>query len=472
MQGVSPMTGVRLLEAIVRSKNVELVRQTKTRDVFRARLNGHEFYIKSFSNRNFVERIKRFLMGSSAEREYHVLNKLKELDIGAPQPVAFLESREQSILITHAIRNAYNLKSILASRGFDFHEKNKLLRNLASFVRRLHDAGYLHADLHAGNILVTLPEFEYSIIDSHNARFLRASQKHRLEQLAYLIFSLYTFFNKTDLVRFVRFYGIDDYRPILHLLKRLRLEYLRSREARCLVNSSEFVRGGWGLARRDADVKSMISLLESAKLLKKLDSREVYVTGNVFIKAFRSKHNDKALAIWKNSHALKLRRVATFKTYVYVSKPSYLPSYSGTCNRFVFGQWIEDSHSLTSFIKDVLNKHDAATRQDFIARAASFVRHMHDMGVFHKDLKAGNILVSCNKFYVIDLEDIVLKNSLALEDKIKNLAQLNAAVPHQISRSERLLFFYHYATPDLLRNRKRIISAIMKQTIERHHVWP
>lgn len=460
------MNGVKLVEKLVASKTLELIRKTSGRDVFRAQLNGECYYVKSFRSRGMLDRIRKLFTGSKAYLEFETLQRLKQLGIGAPEPLAYLESRTHSVLVTRAIKDTLNLKSVLASRGFYLDEKIRLLQNLASFVRKMHDAGYLHPDPHAGNILVRLPDYEFFIVDPQRSTFKKIGLHEREKQVAFIIFSIYRFFNRADILRFLKFYGITDFKAIMPKLEALSYRYLRSRGKRCVVDSSEFARqkskGRLIYIRRDADRESLLHSMKNAHAVKTLPNRELLVSGNAFMKRFTPLH-DKALAIWKNSHGLKLRGVKTFKTFMYIRDKK------GT---MVFGEWLQGAVPLSNYVRDSYRLLSFEEKKRFIINAARFIKYMHDMGVFHADLKANNIMVKGEDFYIIDIEDVQFKRKLSQEDKIKNLVQLNAAVSKQVSKSDRLRFFHYYADREMLLTRDSIISRIMKDTIDRHHVWP
>jgi len=112
--------------------------------------------------------------------------------------------------------------------------------------------------------------------------------------------------------------------------------------------------------------------------------------------------------------------------------------------------------------------------REFIGRLARLVRRMHRRGVYHRDLKANNILVRGDEFYVVDLDRVDFARHVPHEDCAWNLAQLNAAVGAPVTRTDRLRFFFAYAgnTRAIRMDWKRWVWEIMRNTILRGHHWP
>jgi tRNA A-37 threonylcarbamoyl transferase component Bud32 len=97
-------------------------------------------------------------------------------------------------------------------------EKKKLLNDLAGFIRNIHEKGFFHNDLHAGNILIKFnndyfsPAKDYTLylMDLHHVKILKQlSTRKRLHNLAQLFNSLSSMLTKSDKLGFVKSYGIN-----------------------------------------------------------------------------------------------------------------------------------------------------------------------------------------------------------------------------------------------------------------------
>ncbi len=100
---------------------------------------------------------KYFFNGQKNTRaacEYQLLNTLQELELPAPQPVAFKIVKKglfyQADLLSSRIENAQDLVAIL-SQG-ELPESTWL--EIGKVIRRFHDAGIYHHDLNSHNILL------------------------------------------------------------------------------------------------------------------------------------------------------------------------------------------------------------------------------------------------------------------------------------------------------------------------------
>lgn len=86
--------------------------------------------------------------------EFHILAKLGALRLPVPAPLAALCERRgpfyRGWLLMHRIEAVEALADLLGSRG----EDHDLWRQVGAVIRRFHDAGVVHADLNARNILV------------------------------------------------------------------------------------------------------------------------------------------------------------------------------------------------------------------------------------------------------------------------------------------------------------------------------
>jgi tRNA A-37 threonylcarbamoyl transferase component Bud32 len=86
-----------------------------------------------------------------------------------------------------------------------------------------------------------------------------------------------------------------------------------------------------------------------------------------------------------------------------------------------------------------------------LSKVAQLVREMHARGIWHRDLKASNILVQKKvpdgeKLYLVDLDSVRIKKRLDRKEKIRDLARLNASLVSTttVSMTDRLRFLQYY----------------------------
>lgn len=414
-------------------------------------------------------------------------------------------------------------------------EKKNLLRKLAELTRRLHNEHFYHQDVHTGNILVqnVAPEpLRLYFTDLHNGRRCTMTARRKTYNLARLCSSLRLIFPLTDIVRFLTYYRSLDLRKetikpfvkeVLTTAERIKFRHWQSRARRCLRKSSQFaieransfkiyhrrtipigrikelIQQHKNLVKQTPEKlfkvteKRIISLLSSADPSERsvrADAGRYYIKEyryslfNIIASLFRghavyrSGAGHAGKSDWLAHHGLTVRGIATPEMVTLVEEK--------------IGPFVTRAYLVTKEIKDASpsgqyglnNLGTRATRRHkniYLKEFARAITHLHQRGIFHADLKANNILIKQEeepekwKFYFLDLDRVKFKSELNWKERIKNLAQLNAATPAIITRADRLRFFRHYSSgfPPLTPPQYReIIKEIMNQTIERHHFWP
>lgn len=415
-------------------------------------------YVKRFKYPGVLQRVRRRLL-ERARHEFDVLRGLRERGIACPLAVAHAQDRESGWLVTQEVPETHVLKSLLAGGALSPGELRSILTALGGYVRSLHDAGLRHDDLHAGNLLIrrgVAPAI--FVLDAHRARLAgKVSRERRHRDVAFLLLSVYPFVTLTAAWRLVRAYGFErkETPDILGAFLKIRTRHWRGREGRCTEDCTEYACGpGAQYRRRSLEDSALTALLEDSRrvLVKETTGRRIYRVGDRFLK-FMPRRT--ALQTWKNAHALRLRDI-----------PSARHDACGlgkTC--WVAGEWLE-AEPLPEALR--------GDRRELLFRLARLVRRMHARGVFHQDLKASNILVRDGSLFVIDLERVKFPRLVSREQRILNLAQLNAAVGAPVTRADRLRFLRVYFGRDFgeWAHRKEWARRVMKVTVARHHVWP
>ena len=108
--------------------------------------------------------------------EFRVLERLAAAGLPVPAPLAAGVLRRGPLytggLITQRIPDAWPLADLLPERAHD----DALWRRIGACVRRFHDAGLVHADLNARNILVDAADTVF-LIDFDRARIRHGARR-------------------------------------------------------------------------------------------------------------------------------------------------------------------------------------------------------------------------------------------------------------------------------------------------------
>lgn len=213
-----------------------VVREKEGRKTLRFEYNGQGFYAKLHSGIGFREWLKNWVRLRapivSARTEWQAIAKLRTLKLPTLEAVAFSERgycsfKRQSFLLTHELLAAESLETYCQdwrdnppSRAI----KNSLIRQLASYVKTLHDAHWFHRDLYLSHFLKALDEEDkYYLIDLHRMQHKRSTRRWRIKDLSALYYSALEYgLTLRDTVYFIRCYtGGKSYRTQKRLWKKV-----------------------------------------------------------------------------------------------------------------------------------------------------------------------------------------------------------------------------------------------------------
>lgn len=151
----------------------------------RFEIDGKSYVIKSFRKPNLANRIAYgFLRKSKAQRSYEYAEKLLQLGILTPQPVAYYQERsgllfDKSYYVSLASEKTIHFKDI---DSLSPEQQDCFLKAVGILTARLHEAGIYHKDYSGGNILVSFRQeeaqplqAELEILDLNRMRFGKVS---------------------------------------------------------------------------------------------------------------------------------------------------------------------------------------------------------------------------------------------------------------------------------------------------------
>ena len=168
---------------------------TKVKDAILKR----EIAVKEFHLEKTYDQLRFRLLPSKAERSLKIARALQKIGLKTPAPLAVVEKRGKtnelifSYYVTDYVDYDFNMLDI--AKDFEHPERYKikeLMPRLGKEIKRMHKAGIVHNDLHAGNILVkdfeTKPKLFY--IDLNRGRIKdKLSEKDIIDDLKRLKFT-------------------------------------------------------------------------------------------------------------------------------------------------------------------------------------------------------------------------------------------------------------------------------------------
>jgi tRNA A-37 threonylcarbamoyl transferase component Bud32 len=510
------------------SPDLHVVSHKHTRDSFivSTKDSSPDFFVKIYKNDRFRERIKTIVRPSRARAEWLYGSRMFESGLPVAEPVGYGELRSGMVVtgclvIARALANCQRLSGYLFR---NYYHKNPsvpvegqddFLKSLGALIRRMHNAGFRHPDLHTGNILVGENGFppKLWIIDLHSASGpLVLSSRARMANLAKMIFSLRGFLSESQLREI-----LSAYRPeadeveigdlLINLLSRadsLMKNRVKSRSKRCLKTSGRFVVekvGDWKLYRRrefDADAlcdfvgrHDEIHATGGPQLIKS-NEKSVLTSfplnneegENIYVKEFSNSgpirlletllYTHRGLRSWKAGHALFWMGVPNAELIALVEKKRF----GLTSDSYLIMKEIPDAIRLNAFllrqyfrVSGGLSSKEILQKRELMCRGAHALRDFHSKKIYHKDLSAKNLLVGKDdggetRFFCVDTDSIQFPPRLSLRRRIKNLAQLNG-LPACITTADRIRFYKEYFGLYSLTPRHKLFIRLIRRLSRR-----
>ncbi len=488
---------------------VEVLKRNLVRTVLRVPLaSGGRVIVKRYAVRGLRDWIKYTFVPSRAKAEWVTGRALHEAGIPTAVPLAMAERRgfvlSDAALVTREIVDSVHLNAYVAAHlgGPDDPRRAALYDDLARIVRRMHDAGFVHNDLHGGNVLVNGPPEapRLFVIDLHSvSRSSRPSEGARWFDLAKLLHSMMSCSTAAERERLCRVYeetGGPSGTRVTDLLScdalsaelepqlaRMERARAKSRTARAMTRSSKFDvsrADGFIVHRlRTVPPELLAPLLAAHRstlsrrgpgVLKDanrsaLTRQTLAVAGvarSVIVKEFRcgsvterlknTVRRSRAVASWLAGNGLLVRRFGAAEPLALVLRGRGVAQREAYVVMEDLGEDARaDLVALARFAGDLgpAARHE---KRAMVLAVARLFRELHAAGVYHGDLKAVNLFVQRSsagpRVVLADYDRVVFDRTVSARRRVKNLAQLSASVAVCISLTDRLRFFREYAADD------------------------
>lgn len=140
-------------------------------------LQGERVTVKRFKVPNAINKFAyKFLRKSKAERSFTYANKLLELGIGTPQPIAYYEETSaiaflKSYYVCAFVDADFTFRELITDTSIP--DVNEILREFTRFTFQLHENNVLFKDHSPGNTLIkrTSEGIEFYLVDLNRMEF-------------------------------------------------------------------------------------------------------------------------------------------------------------------------------------------------------------------------------------------------------------------------------------------------------------
>ena len=483
-------------------QNRTLVKENRVRSVISmpgSDISENGIYIKYFKRGGCRDYIKHLFVPTKARTEWEVGNALLTKDIKTALPLAISEGKRRLLIVTETVTNSEELMEFCQANyegsmsAEKESEKRILLDKLVVFIRDIHEKGFCHYDLHAGNILIkfekeqNVSEYDLYLMDLHRVKIFKSvSSNKRMFNLAQIFNSLSSIMTNVDKLEFVRSYGcnalgnITDESKLVRQIDEqssvIRNIHYRSRLKRCLKESSVFSRKMIASTkmffRKGYDIDSLYELIEKHNsvlagnndaVIMKRDSKTALTrhtfkdktVQNVVVKQyrvgcpgclvkniFRGSAGRKA---WVAGNGLRVYGLNTpLPLALCEEKRSGI-----TTGSYLIMEEVKDSLEMDRYIlKNFSNRKDLRKKSELIRAFAKILGEMHSHNIFHHDLKTCNIMVKEKgksfDFTFLDFDKVSFNEDIAVSKRVKNLVQINLSTPRLFTVADRLRFLKEY----------------------------
>jgi tRNA A-37 threonylcarbamoyl transferase component Bud32 len=386
--------------------------------------------------------------------------------------------------------------SLVEALPADPAQRRRLLEAAGDAVRRLHEAGFAHRDLHAGNVWVS--NGRVVLLDLQRAG--PGGRRARERDLAWLDYSLWRRLSRPDRLRLRAaalglkppFDGAarERLRAVGEAAARRAEEHARSRTRRCLREGRRFARASHGARAgfrlRELDADRLARILDAhAQALAAGDARVLKDDGRSRITALS---DDGPAVVIKESPARTLGRALADALRGSAGRRAWLGGHGleargiGAARPLAFLEQRRLGLPVTSLVvlEDLRPAQPADTSTlepaAVVEACGRLAQALHRRGVDHGDLKASHIYVHAEADAIatrlLDLDGVRFRARLDDERRLQALAQLNASLPDRFPDAARHSAFRRYAAALPFRGGMRnALREVVNRSLARSHRW-
>jgi len=424
----------------------KVVKANNRRQLYHLQFPEDGYFLKCSTLIRPKDRVRHFLLPLRRWAEWHNLHRLRRAGVPAARPVAKGQS----------VSGHPRIYFILTGQEDGVHIPLNCFDNasiLGQYVAFLHRKKVYHSDFNRKNFILN-PRGEIYLLDAQQVYFLPGMPRRwRVNNLGRLSFHFCSLDDPAPWVReLLTGYNRNaatniSVAEVLAAARRHRQRRFRSRSKRCCKNSTEFEilknNGLRGFKHRDFSWGPQ-ELQSAENQGISLKGAHVIAYRGVCLKTHRRKwlHQNRCLASWKMSQALAVRGITV---------PRALGYFEMKDRSYFLAELLDDRLHLNAYLSELSEE---SVKRQALKKLALWLRMFHDTDVWQRDFKSSNILCRNSQFYMVDLDGVRIRR-LSNQDKIYNLAQLNASISNKISIKDRLRFYHYYSTGSRLTRQQR-----------------
>jgi tRNA A-37 threonylcarbamoyl transferase component Bud32 len=407
----------------------EMVKSSSKRSVYHLINEGHQgVYLKVYHPEGLLQKIRN-LVSPRTKIEADILKELASKGISAAEVLAQFR---------YGTSSAIAVREVQGNRLLSSFERNFQERILFSVTKDFLDRGFVHYDLHPGNVLID-ENSNYVLIDCYEVRKKKGesvSNGIRSFATAASVFGT----SMPELKTLIPDEPERTLEAIAEMAGNIRRKRVERWVRRSLLSGSfsriESNEDYQAIVRRDEtlDLNEMINLhrknlREGSNLLKVQEKTQVSIVGAYCVKSHRRSPlflEPYAQRSWKGSLVLMFNgfRVAEpVACIIFRDRSSMLVSrkldYPQLDRLLGSGRMID-------------------TERVNVARVIGrTVGRMHMSGIFHADMKACNIFIDTgrNEAVFIDTDRVVQSRFVSREKRMRNLMQIGLSIPRTAALS-------------------------------------
>lgn len=457
--------GLRLEEWLLTGQ-ARVVKKGLHRTVYHVVLPGLDIHLKHYPLTDTRSWLRQLIRPSKARSEYQLTLAVAERNVATLEPLAFGEcgsTIQASYLITRTVPHVHSLDQFMEQTLLQLplarqtQTRQVLAEELGIFVARMHHAGITHKDLHPGNLLVRLDEFDCPrlyLIDLH-ALHIGGALSWSASRDNLVLFNRWFILRaeRSDRMRFFKSYvqarksltGSD--RQGFSFVKRFRcppgaereleertvvsnLDFWRHHDPRCVGANRYFRRLASGKVRghavADLDAGLVAELLADpdapfrwagVRFLKNSRSSTVIEIEapspegprRLIYKRFNmTRWTDPVTALfrwtgvvrsYRMGHALRWRGLPTPRPLLMLQRHIWGLPRQG----YILTENLPEARHLFDFVHELSLRRDAERQRclrAMITQLGRLISDLHQRRILHRDLKAANLLVSSQPWRV------------------------------------------------------------------------